>query len=277
MVAALSDYARQKIRSISTSLARNGAHGLFYRHRPHLKAMKNRPVTIGQQAVPIHVISLGQTGWTNASHPSNIMTATQQFWSLVAQAGLSIAARLTQLGIDTLIVDKNSRVGDNWRNRYHALTLHNQLHVNHLPYVPFPPTWPTYIPKDMLALWFESYAAIMELNFWTDTEVTAGTYDENSKLWDIALTIKDGRTRHIAPRHVVLATGVSGIANLPEIPTLNAFAGPVCIPAAIKMVMTGLAKTPLSLAVVIAAMTFRKIYIQVAPMSLWCSAAQVWL
>ena len=111
------------------------------------------------------------------------------------QAGLSIAARLTQLGIDTLIVDKNSRIGDNWRNRYHALTLHNQLHVNHLPYVPFPPTWPTYIPKDMLALWFESYAAIMELNSWTDTEVTAGTYDEARKLWDITLTLKDGSTR----------------------------------------------------------------------------------
>ena len=143
------------------------------------------------------------------------------------QAGLSIAARLTQLGIDTLIVDKNSRIGDNWRNRYHALTLHNQLHVNHLPYVPFPPTWPTYIPKDMLALWFESYAAIMELNFWTDTEVTAGTYDEARKLWDITLTLKDGSTRHMAPRHVVLATGVSGIANLPKIPTLDIFDGPV--------------------------------------------------
>ena len=143
------------------------------------------------------------------------------------QAGLSIAARLTQLGIDTLIVDKNSRIGDNWRNRYHALTLHNQLHVNHLPYVPFPPTWPTYIPKDMLALWFESYAAIMELNFWTDTEVTAGTYDEARKLWDITLTVKDGSTRHMAPRHVVLATGVSGIANLPKIPTLDIFDGPV--------------------------------------------------
>ena len=143
------------------------------------------------------------------------------------QAGLSIAARLTQLGIDTLIVDKNSRIGDNWRNRYHALTLHNQLHVNHLPYVPFPPTWPTYIPKDMLALWFESYAAIMELNFWTDTEVTSGRYDEVSNLWDITLTLKDGSNRQMTPRHVVLATGVSGVANLPKIPTLEKFDGPV--------------------------------------------------
>src|SRR6516164_8817134 len=51
------------------------------------------------------------------------------------QAGLSIAARLTQLGIDTLIVDREQRIGDNWRKRYHALVLHNQAHVNHLPYM----------------------------------------------------------------------------------------------------------------------------------------------
>src|SRR6185312_6179088 len=38
-------------------------------------------------------------------------------------AGLSAAARLGQLGLDTLIVDRWPRIGDNWRQRYHALTL----------------------------------------------------------------------------------------------------------------------------------------------------------
>ncbi|MDA8943720.1 NAD(P)/FAD-dependent oxidoreductase, partial [Alphaproteobacteria bacterium] len=142
------------------------------------------------------------------------------------QAGLSIAARLTQLGIDTLIVDKNSRIGDNWRNRYHALTLHNQLHVNHLPYMPFPPTWPTYIPKDMLALWFESYAAAMELNFWVNCEVTNANYDDKAERWQVVLRTADGGTRHMSPRHVIMATGVSGIPNLPKIDTLSAFKGP---------------------------------------------------
>ncbi len=73
------------------------------------------------------------------------------------QAGLSIAARLQQLGIDTLIVDRHERIGDNWRTRYHSLTLHNEVFVNHLPYLPFPPNFPVYIPKDKLANWFESY------------------------------------------------------------------------------------------------------------------------
>ena len=55
------------------------------------------------------------------------------------QSGLSIAARLKQLNVDTLIVDREKRIGDNWRKRYHALTLHNQVQVNHLPYLHFPP------------------------------------------------------------------------------------------------------------------------------------------
>jgi cation diffusion facilitator CzcD-associated flavoprotein CzcO len=143
------------------------------------------------------------------------------------QAGLSIAARLKQLQIDTLIVDREARVGDNWRNRYHALTLHNQVQVNHLPYMPFPPNWPVYIPKDKLANWFEAYVESMELNYWTGTEFESGAYDEAEGRWSVVLRRADGSKRVMHPRHVVMATGVSGIPNLPDIPSLEDFAGTV--------------------------------------------------
>jgi cation diffusion facilitator CzcD-associated flavoprotein CzcO len=143
------------------------------------------------------------------------------------QAGLAIAARLKQLDIDTLIVDRGQRIGDNWRKRYHALTLHNQVQVNHLPYMPFPPNWPVYIPKDKLANWFEAYVDAMELNFWPGTEFESGTYDEAAGHWNVVLRRADGSTRTMHPRHVVMATGVSGIPNLPEIPSLKNFAGKV--------------------------------------------------
>ncbi|MCS5599788.1 MAG: NAD(P)/FAD-dependent oxidoreductase, partial [Rhodospirillales bacterium] len=143
------------------------------------------------------------------------------------QAGLSIAARLRQLNVDTLIVDLEKRIGDNWRSRYHRLTLHNQLHVNHLPYMPFPPSWPAYIPKDKLANWFEAYAESMELNFWTETEFRGGAYDHNKKKWSVVLH-KDGcETRKIHPRHIIMATGVSGVPKLPDIPSLQQFGGQV--------------------------------------------------
>ncbi|WP_375157456.1 flavin-containing monooxygenase [Bradyrhizobium sp. RDT46] len=141
------------------------------------------------------------------------------------QAGLAIAARLKQLQVDTLIVDRETRIGDNWRKRYHALTLHNQVQVNHLPYMPFPPSWPTYIPKDKLANWFEAYVDAMELNFWTGTEFEGGAYDEAKGRWTVTLRRADGSEQTMHPRHVIMATGVSGIANIPEIPSLANFKG----------------------------------------------------
>jgi cation diffusion facilitator CzcD-associated flavoprotein CzcO len=143
------------------------------------------------------------------------------------QAGLSIAARLTQLQVDTLIVDREQRIGDNWRNRYHALTLHNQVHVNHLPYMPFPPNWPTYIPKDKLAGWFEAYVESMELSYWTATEFRGGVYDERERRWSVVLHRPDGTKREMRPRHIVMATGASGIPNLPDLPTLRNFGGEI--------------------------------------------------
>jgi cation diffusion facilitator CzcD-associated flavoprotein CzcO len=143
------------------------------------------------------------------------------------QSGLSIAARLKQLNVDTLIVDRERRIGDNWRKRYHALTLHNQVQVNHLPYLHFPPNWPTYIPKDKLANWFEAYVESMELNFWTETEFEGGSYDEKQARWTVTLRLADGSRRTMQPRHVVLATGVSGIPSVPEIAGLRDFGGKV--------------------------------------------------
>ena len=143
------------------------------------------------------------------------------------QAGLSIAARLTQLGLDTLIVDREARIGDNWRKRYHALVLHNQVHVNHLPYMPFPANWPTYIPKDKLGAWFEAYVESMELNYWTATEFEAASYDDKAQRWCAVLRRSDGTKQEIHPRHIVMATGASGIASVPDIPGLSNFAGTV--------------------------------------------------
>jgi putative flavoprotein involved in K+ transport len=144
-----------------------------------------------------------------------------------AQAGLSVAARLTQLGVDTLVVDREARIGDSWRRRYHALTLHNETRVNHLPYMPFPRSWPVFIPKDMLADWFEIYAEAMELNVWTQTELTGGSWDEAAQRWDVVLKRGDGTERRMQPRHIIFANGVSTTPIMPDLPGLKEFRGEV--------------------------------------------------
>ncbi len=144
-----------------------------------------------------------------------------------AQAGLMVAARLSMLGVDTLAIDREKRIGDSWRRRYHALTLHNETRVNHFPYMPFPRSWPVFIPKDMLANWFELYAEAMELNVWTETELVAATYDDAAKSWTVTLKRGDGSERIMHPRHVVFCNGVSTVPKMPDLPGLRDFRGTV--------------------------------------------------
>ena len=143
-------------------------------------------------------------------------------------AGLTLAARLRQLGVDTLVVEKHPRVGDGWRRRYHALTLHNEVAHNHLPYLPFPATWPTYLPKDKLAGWLEAYSEFMELNVWTATEFVGAEYDPGARTWTARVERADGTARRLRVPHIVLATGsVSGVPHVPQLPGLSTFEGEV--------------------------------------------------
>ena len=66
--------------------------------------------------------------------------------------GLALSARLQALGVKTLIVERNARVGDNWRNRYEALSLHFPHWADHLPYMPYPEKWPLYCPAAVSVL-----------------------------------------------------------------------------------------------------------------------------
>lgn len=143
------------------------------------------------------------------------------------QAGLTAAARLVQLGVDTLVIDRHERIGDCWRKRYHSLALHNYTDINHMPYMPFPATWPKYLPKDMLADWFESYVWTMEINYWTGTEFVTGSYDQATATWKAEVRRTDGTTRTLRPKHIILANGVIGAPSIPDLPGLKDFKGDV--------------------------------------------------
>ncbi|KAF8858429.1 FAD/NAD(P)-binding domain-containing protein [Acephala macrosclerotiorum] len=136
------------------------------------------------------------------------------------QGGLTPAARLKMLGIKTLIIDRNERVGDNWRQRYHQLVLHDPVWYDHMPYINFPPHWPIFTPKDKLAEFFESYAKLLELNVWMRTTIKDSKWDESKKQWTVTLEREKEpgviETRVLHPKHIIQATGHSGEKNFPS-------------------------------------------------------------
>jgi putative flavoprotein involved in K+ transport len=140
------------------------------------------------------------------------------------QGGIALAARLRQLAVPAIVVDRHSRPGDQWRSRYKSLCLHDPVWYDHLPYLKFPDSWPVFSPKDKIADWLESYVKIMELSYWTDSEARNAVYDQATASWTVRVD-RDGQEVVLRPAHLVLATGVSGKPNVPSFPGMDVFRG----------------------------------------------------
>ena len=87
------------------------------------------------------------------------------------QGGIALGARLRQLDVPALVIDRHERPGDQWRKRYKSLCLHDPVWYDHLPYLPFPKNWPVFAPKDKIADWLEMYTRVMEVPYWSSPSV----------------------------------------------------------------------------------------------------------
>ncbi len=147
------------------------------------------------------------------------------------QGGIGLGARLKQLGVPTIIIEKNPRPGDSWRNRYKSLCLHDPVWYDHLPYIKFPENWPVFSPKDKVGDWLEMYTKVMELNYWGSSECIGASYDEDAEQWTVEVErrLDDGSTERVVlePKQLVLATGMSGRPNVPEIAGADSFEGDI--------------------------------------------------
>ncbi|MFS8046549.1 NAD(P)/FAD-dependent oxidoreductase [Rhizobium sp. BR 314] len=140
------------------------------------------------------------------------------------QGGIALGARLRQLGVPTIILEKNDRAGDSWRKRYKSLCLHDPVWYDHLPYIDFPKNWPVFAPKDKIGDWLEFYTKVMELNYWTRSAAKSATWDEQAKEWAIVVD-RDGEEVVLRPKQLVFATGMSGKANIPDFKGRGRFEG----------------------------------------------------
>jgi putative flavoprotein involved in K+ transport len=140
------------------------------------------------------------------------------------QGGIALGARLRQLGVPAIVLDRHERPGDQWRNRYKSLCLHDPVWYDHLPYLPFPQNWPVFAPKDKIGDWLEFYTRVMEVPYWSKTSCLSASYDEAEKRWTVEVD-RDGERVTLRPEHLVLATGMSGKPNVPTLPGQDVFRG----------------------------------------------------
>ncbi|NKC51966.1 NAD(P)/FAD-dependent oxidoreductase [Ochrobactrum cytisi] len=140
------------------------------------------------------------------------------------QGGIALGARLRQLDVPTIIVERNERPGDSWRKRYKSLCLHDPVWYDHLPYIDFPKNWPVFAPKDKIGDWLEFYTKVMELNYWTRSTVKSAQWNEQKKEWSVVVD-RDGDEVILRPKQLVFATGMSGKPNIPNVKGQDCFKG----------------------------------------------------
>jgi putative flavoprotein involved in K+ transport len=175
-----------------------------------------------------HGIHQGRTSWLERrlEEQEELGHSRQPYCVIVGggQGGIALAARLRRLDVPTIVIEKNPRPGDSWRNRYKSLCLHDPVWYDHLPYLPFPDDWPVYSPKDKIADWLEAYTKVMELNYWHSTECQAASYDEAAGEWRVVVD-RDGQSVTLRPKHLILATGMAGVPNVIDVPGAASFRG----------------------------------------------------
>ncbi|WP_198972891.1 flavin-containing monooxygenase [Xylophilus sp. ASV27] len=175
-----------------------------------------------------HGIRRGRQTWLDRRQAeARALGHTEQPYVLViggGQGGIALGARLRQLGVSHIVIDRHERPGDQWRRRYKSLCLHDPVWYDHMPYLPFPEHWPVFTPKDKIGDWLEMYTRVMEVNYWSSTRCTRARYDEDRQEWEVTVE-RGGQTLVLRPRHLVFATGMSGKAHVPTIDGQDVFKG----------------------------------------------------
>jgi putative flavoprotein involved in K+ transport len=153
-------------------------------------------------------------------------SATQPYVLVVGggQGGIALGARLRQLGVPSLVIDKHARPGDQWRGRYKSLCLHDPVWYDHLPYLKFPDNWPVFSPKDKIGDWLEFYTRVMEVPYWGGTVARSASWSDETREWTVEVE-REGQPLTLRPQQLVLATGMSGKPNVPTLPGQDVFRG----------------------------------------------------
>lgn len=134
-------------------------------------------------------------------------------------AGLAVAGRLRQAGLDFVMIEKSDRVGDSWHRHYDRLHLHTVKQLSHLPGLEFPDDYPRYVPRRQLADYYAVYARTFSI------EPRFGEEAQEVRKSDGRWLTTTGTGLAILSDNVVIATGLNQAPFQPPYPGAEAFTG----------------------------------------------------
>ncbi|OIW13349.1 hypothetical protein TanjilG_02869 [Lupinus angustifolius] len=144
-------------------------------------------------------------------------------------SGLSAAACFTKQSIPYIILEREDCFASLWKKySYDRLHLHLNKKFCELPYKPFPPSYPPYVPKKQFLQYLDDYVSHFRINPLYRRTVEVAEFDEGAQKWRVEARNGDsGEVEEYFGKFLVVATGETSDPFVPEVEGLSSFPGKV--------------------------------------------------
>ncbi|KAK4558606.1 hypothetical protein RGQ29_008064 [Quercus rubra] len=144
-------------------------------------------------------------------------------------SGLATAACLSQQSIPYIILEREDCIASIWKKySYDRLHLHLAKQFCELPYMSFPASYPTFVPKKLFIQYLDDYVSHFNISPMFQRTVEFAEYNEVSKRWIVkARNASSGEVEIYSAKFLVVATGETTNPFTPEVEGLNTFPGEV--------------------------------------------------
>ncbi|KAI9182475.1 hypothetical protein LWI28_025717 [Acer negundo] len=138
-------------------------------------------------------------------------------------SGLATAACLHRQSIPYTILEREDCSASLWKKyAYDRLHLHLVKQICELPHMPFPSSYPRYVPKNLFIQYLDDYVSRFNINPLYGRRVELADYDEINNKWVVkARNVNSDETEEYSARFLVVASGGSCDPFTPDIDGLS--------------------------------------------------------
>lgn len=144
-------------------------------------------------------------------------------------SGLATSACLNVHSIPHILLEREDCSASLWKKySYDRLHLHLRKQHCQLPHMPFPQSYPNYVPKNLFLQYLDDYVSKFNISPLYGRFVELAKYDELTKKWKVtAKNSNSGQLEEYSARFLVVASGESCDPYIPNVEGLNTFLGEI--------------------------------------------------
>ncbi|XP_042521234.1 probable indole-3-pyruvate monooxygenase YUCCA10 [Macadamia integrifolia] len=142
-------------------------------------------------------------------------------------SGISTSACLNLHSIPHIVLEREDIYCPIWTKKsYDRLHLHLAKQFCELPHLPFPDSYPTYVPRKLFVQYLEDYVTQLKVNPVYNRSIESAAFDKATGKWLVkAKNIKTDDMEEYSSRFLVVATGETTDPFIPEIEGIESFSG----------------------------------------------------